>query len=197
MSLEATHQNVVQQLDGAMKALSERDQKLQEAEQKMAELAAELTSTAEMLRLERLGTTKLKDGIATLSAKNESLVAALEQEKNNSAAEKETLIAELEAARAGFEEAKDAAYNDGVKETEDFYFADYDRAKRDLFSQGWGSALTAAGVPEGNELYANVSFPEDFGSAPANPPEPDDVQEVPPPPAEQDDGPAHDSPGNP
>ena len=46
-----------------------------------------------------------------------------------------------------------------MKETEDFFHSNWDRAMVGVFQEGWTAVLRADGVPEGNELYTNIAQP--------------------------------------
>ena len=120
---------------------------------------AELESNAEMLRAEKVTSSNLKDEVQTLQAKNSSLESSATEEKKRLEAALLENADELKAVKASIEDAKDDAYNEGVRKTQDFYQADWARAKAGVFQEGWIAALKAAGIPEDDPLYSKIVQP--------------------------------------
>ena len=158
--------DVVDELEkaAAEHALYKKEAELfrKEAELKLAEAANNLSSATEQLNSEKESSAKLqeeyskiKEDTMTLAAKNNSLEAAL-------AAEKEYLSAkndELNAVQESIEDLKVDAYDEGVRATEIFYHADWERARTALYEEAWTAALKAAGIAEDHDLYKNIPVP--------------------------------------
>ena len=147
--------------EDATKAAINLEQQQKDAEQRFADAKAELESNAELLRAEKVLSSSLKDEIQTLQAKNSSLESSAAEEKKRLEAVLQENADELKAVKASIEDAKDDAYNEGVRETQAYYQADWARAKAGVFQEGWIAALKAAGISEGDPLYSNIVQPTD------------------------------------
>ena len=153
--------DALERAEDATKAAITLEQREKDAEQRFAEAKAELESNAEMLRAEKVLTSNLKDEVQTLQVKNSSLETSAVEEKKKMEAVLQETSDELKAVKASMEDVKDDAYNEGVRETQAFYQADWARAKAGVFQEGWIAALKAAGISEGDPLFSNIVQPTD------------------------------------
>ena len=153
--------DALEKAEDATKAAINLEQQQKDAEQRFADAKAELESNAELLRAEKVLSSSLKDEIQTLQAKNSSLESSAAEEKKRLEAVLQENADELKAVKASIEDAKDDAYNEGVRETQAYYQADWARAKAGVFQEGWIAALKAAGISEGDPLYSNIVQPTD------------------------------------
>ena len=153
--------DALERAEDATKAAITLEQREKNAEQRFAEAKAELESNAEMLRAEKVLTSNLKDEVQTLQVKNSSLETSAVEEKKKMEAVLQETSDELKAVKASMEDVKDDAYNEGVRETQAFYQADWARAKAGVFQEGWIAALKAAGISEGDPLFSNIVQPTD------------------------------------
>ena len=153
--------DALEKAEDATKAAINLEQQQKDAEQRFADAKAELESNAELLRAEKVLSSSLKDEIQTLQAKNSSLESSAAEEKKRLEAVLQENADELKAVKASIEDAKDDAYNKGVRETQAYYQADWARAKAGVFQEGWIAALKAAGISEGDPLYSNIVQPTD------------------------------------
>ena len=153
--------DALEKAEDATKAALNLEQREKDAEQRCAEAKAELESNAEMLRAEKVLSSNLKDEVQTLQAKNSSLESSAAEERKRLEAALLENADEIKAVKASIEDAKDEAYNEGVRETQALYQADWARAKAGVFQEGWIAALKAAGISEGDPLYSSIVQPTD------------------------------------